>query len=63
MFRITIDIGSDFKPEDLSVKTVDRKLVVVARHEEKVPGKNCSKKFNKEFELPEQVDPNQVRTM
>lgn len=60
MFRITIDIGSDFQPQDLSVKTVDRKLVVNAKHEEKVPGKNCSKEFNKEFDLPELVDPNQV---
>jgi len=36
IFRIAVDIGTEFQPEDLTVKTVDRKLLVHARHEEKV---------------------------
>lgn len=59
-FQLTVDIGSDFQPQDLSVKTVDRKLVVHARHEEKAPGRSSCREFNREFEIPEGVDPNLV---
>lgn len=60
MFQLTVDIGSDFLPQDLTVKTVDRKLVVTARHEEKAPGRSSCRQFNREFEIPEGVDPNLV---
>jgi len=36
IFRILVDIGVEFQPGDLTVRTVDRKLVLHARHEEKV---------------------------
>lgn len=60
LFQLMVDIGSDFLPQDLTVKTVDRKLVVHARHEEKAPGRSSCRQFNREFEIPEGVDPNLV---
>jgi len=42
------------------VKTIDRKLVVHARHEEKTLGRTSCKEFNREFDLPDAVDPNQI---
>jgi HSP20 family molecular chaperone IbpA len=57
VFRIVVDIGSEFEPSDLAVKTVDRKLVVHARHEEKAPGRTSCREFNREFDLPIAVDP------
>lgn len=60
VFRIAIDIGSEFVPQDLTVKTVDRKLTVHAKHEEKTPGRTSCKEFNREFDLPDTVDPNLV---
>ena len=60
MFRIAVDIGSEFEPRDLTVKTVDRKLVVHARHEEKAPGRTSCRQFNREFDLPDAVDPHTV---
>ena len=59
-FRIILDIGSDYLPQDVTVKTVDRKLVLNARHEEKGEGRSCIKSLSREFDLPESVDPNTV---
>ncbi|KAK2154723.1 hypothetical protein LSH36_259g02003 [Paralvinella palmiformis] len=59
-FKISVDIGSDFEPQDLLVKTIDRQLIVNARHEIRLPGKTSCKEFSRQFELPENVDPNLV---
>jgi HSP20 family molecular chaperone IbpA len=59
-FKIAVDIGADFEPQDLMVKTVDRQLIVIARHEEKLPGRTSCKEFSRKFDLPEHVDPNLV---
>lgn len=54
--RLQVDIG-EFRPEDVVVKTMDRKLIVHAEHEEKTSGRTLHKEFNKEYDLPESVDP------
>lgn len=59
-FRIALDVGPEFEPQDLTIKTVDRKLVVQARHEERTPGRTSCKEFSREFDLPDSVDPNLV---
>ena len=59
-YKITVEIGQDFYPEDIMVKTVDQKLLVSAKHEEKTPGRSSFKEFSREFDLPEDVDPNLV---
>lgn len=59
-FRIAVDVGPEFGPGDLAIKTVDRKLVVNARHEERTPGRTSCKEFSREFDLPDGVDPNLV---
>ena len=53
--RLTVDAG-EFRPEELVVKTMERKLVVHAEHVEKTEGKTLHKEFNKEYELPDSVD-------
>ena len=58
--KFVVDIGPEFNPEDICVKTIDRKLQVTARHEEKSQGRTSMREFSKEFELPEDVDPNAV---
>jgi len=60
VFRIAVEIGAEFEPGDLTVKTVDRKLVVTARHEEAAPGRTSCRQFNREFDLPDAVDPHTV---
>ena len=59
-FKISVDIGNDFVPEDVVVKTVDKKLVVQAKHETKAQGRTSCKEFSRQFDLPENVDPNLV---
>jgi len=54
--KLQVDIG-EFNPEDVVVKTLDRKLIVHAEHEEKAAGRTLHKEFNKEYDLPESVDP------
>ncbi|CAG5128517.1 unnamed protein product [Candidula unifasciata] len=54
--RLQVDIG-EFRPEDVVVKTMERKLIVHAEHEEKSSGRTLHKEFNKEYDLPESVDP------
>lgn len=58
--KMTVEIGNEFKPEEIMVKTVDRKLQISAKHEEKTAGRSTMREFSKELELPENVDPNCV---
>lgn len=53
--RLTVDTG-EFRPEEVVVKTMEKKLVVHAEHVEKAAGKTLHKEFNKEYELPDSVD-------
>ena len=59
-FKVDVDI-EDFAPEELSVKTVDRKLVISARREEKVGNRTSTKELNREIYLPDTVDPYTVK--
>ena len=54
--RLTVDVG-EFSPDEIVVKTTDRKLIVHAEHEERTAGRTLHKEFNKEYDLPESVDP------
>ncbi|KAK3598799.1 hypothetical protein CHS0354_020910 [Potamilus streckersoni] len=59
-FKVEVDI-EDFKPEELQVKTVDRKLVISAKREEQIGNRTSTKEFNREFLLPDAVDPYSVK--
>lgn len=59
-YKITVDVGPEFNPQDLTVKTIDRKLTVHARHEVKTPGRTSYKEFSREFDLPDNVNPDLV---
>lgn len=54
--KLEVDVG-EFRPEEVVVKTIDKKVVVTASHEETQGGRKMSKSFNKEYELPDSVDP------
>lgn len=54
--RLSVDIG-EFSPDEIVVKTTERKLIVHAEHEERTAGRTLHKEFNKEYDLPESVDP------
>lgn len=49
--RLRFEVA-EYKPEEISVKTVDNKLKVHAKHEEKTDTKSVYKEYNREFLLP-----------
>ncbi|XP_052802228.1 uncharacterized protein LOC128232607 [Mya arenaria] len=59
-FKVDVDI-EDFAPEELSVKTVDKRLVISARREEKIGNRTSTKELNREIHLPDTVDPYAVK--
>lgn len=59
-FKVDVDI-EDFSPDELSVKTVDKRLVISARREEKLGNRTSTKELNREIYLPETVDPYSVK--
>ena len=60
-FKITFDIG-DFKPNEISVKTDGRQLIVKGDREVNVGSTVESKTFNREITLPDFVEPTSVQS-
>eukprot|EP00095_Tigriopus_kingsejongensis_P005580 maker-scaffold12_size759060-snap-gene-5.14 protein:Tk05580 transcript:maker-scaffold12_size759060-snap-gene-5.14-mRNA-1 annotation:"alpha-crystallin b chain isoform x2" len=59
--KLRFDV-SQYSPEEIMVKTVDNKLLVHAKHEEKGGGKNVYREYNREFLLPDGTDPETIRS-
>jgi len=60
-FRVSVCLGGEFEPGELTVTTLDRRLVVAAARDEAGPGRRAaSRQFRHEFELPDAVDPETV---
>ncbi|VDN05159.1 unnamed protein product [Thelazia callipaeda] len=54
--RLRFDVAQ-YKPEEVTVKTVDNKLLVHAKHEEKSPQRTVFREYNQEFMLPRGTNP------
>ena len=54
---------SQFKPEEINVKTCDNVVCVHAKHAEETPGKKKVVEFNKNYVLPDNVDPMKVKSI
>ncbi|XP_053214747.1 heat shock protein beta-1-like [Panonychus citri] len=59
--RLRYDV-SQYVPEEIVVKTIDRRLKVHAVHEENTENRKVFREFNREFLLPEGVNPEQIRS-
>jgi HSP20 family molecular chaperone IbpA len=59
--RLRFDV-SQYSPDEVSVKTVDGKLKVHAKHEEKSEFKSAYREFNKEFSLPIGTNPESIKS-
>ncbi|XP_059079991.1 heat shock protein beta-1-like isoform X2 [Tigriopus californicus] len=59
--KLRFDV-SQYSPEEIMVKTVDNKLLVHAKHEEKGGGRNVFREYNREFLLPDGTDPETIRS-
>jgi len=60
-YNIIVNV-ENFKPEELVIKTIDNRVVVEAKHEEKTSNGNTysTQSLNQSFSLPKGVDPESV---
>jgi len=59
--KLRFDV-SQYTPEEIVVKTVDQKLLVHAKHEEKTDTKSVYREYNREFLLPKGTNPEMIRS-
>ncbi|ODM92055.1 Heat shock protein beta-1 [Orchesella cincta] len=59
--KLRFDV-SQYAPEEIVLKTVDNKLLVHAKHEEKSDTKSVYREYNREFLLPSGVNPELIRS-
>lgn len=59
--KLRFDV-SDYAPEEILVKTIDNKLKVCAKHEEKSPNKTVYREYNREFMLPSGTNPELIKS-
>jgi len=61
MLKLRFDV-SQYAPEEIVVKTVDNKLLVHAKHEEKSESKSVYREYNREFLLPKGTNPESIKS-
>merc|ERR1712179_17062 len=59
--KLRFDV-SQYKPEEIVVKTVDNKLLVHAKHEEKTESRSVYREYNREFLLPKGTNPEVIKS-
>nr|XP_032511938.1 heat shock protein 30C isoform X1 [Danaus plexippus plexippus] len=59
--KLRFDV-SQYTPEEIVVKTVDNKLLVHAKHEEKSETKSVYREYNREFLLPKGTNPEAIKS-
>jgi len=59
--KLRFDV-SQYAPEEIVVKTVDNKLLVHAKHEEKSESKSVYREYNREFLLPKGTNPELIKS-
>ncbi|KAI5703404.1 hypothetical protein M8J76_012211 [Diaphorina citri] len=61
LLKLRFDV-SQYQPEEIVVKTVDNKLLVHAKHEEKSDSKSVYREYNREFLLPKGTNPESIKS-
>uniref|UniRef100_A0A2P2I338 Heat shock protein 27-like n=1 Tax=Hirondellea gigas TaxID=1518452 RepID=A0A2P2I338_9CRUS len=59
--KLRFDV-SQYRPDEIVVKTVDNKLLVHAKHEEKTESRSVYREYNREFLLPKGTNPEAIRS-
>lgn len=61
-FRVSLDV-SHFRPEELSIKTIDNKVIIHGKHEEQQDEHGfIEREFRRTYILPNDVDPDAVKS-
>ena len=60
--KLTFDVRQ-FRPEEISVKTMDQQLVVQAKHKEDSDNSKVYREYNRQFLLPPSVNPETMKSI
>lgn len=61
VLKLRFDV-TQYEPDEIVVKTVDNRLTVHAKHEEKSENRSVYREYNREFHLPDGTDIEQIRS-
>lgn len=61
VLKLRFDV-TQYAPEEIVVKTIDNRLQVHAKHEEKSDNKSVYREYNREFLLPKGTNPELIRS-
>lgn len=61
VLKLRFDV-TQYEPDEIVVKTVDNRLTVHAKHEEKSENRSVYREYNREFHLPDGTDVEQIRS-
>lgn len=61
VLKIRFDV-TQYEPDEIIVKTVDNRLTVHAKHEERSENRTVYREYNREFHLPDGTDIDQIRS-
>ncbi|CAH8583507.1 unnamed protein product [Schistosoma bovis] len=56
-FRLELPIDSEYSPGEIQIKTLNRRIYIKARHEERAPNRTSVREFSKEYDIPDNIDP------
>ena len=59
-FHVEVPVGSDYHPEEIQIRTLNNRIYVNARHEEKQSNRSTFREFSKEYDIPEHIDPKTI---
>lgn len=61
VLKLRFDV-TQYEPDEIVVKTVDNRLTVHAKHEERSENRSVYREYNREFHLPDGTDVEQIRS-
>uniref|UniRef100_A0A3Q0KMU8 SHSP domain-containing protein n=1 Tax=Schistosoma mansoni TaxID=6183 RepID=A0A3Q0KMU8_SCHMA len=56
-FRLELPIDSEYSPGEIQIKTLNRRIYIKARHEERALNRTSVREFSKEYDIPDNIDP------
>ncbi|KAF8570656.1 hypothetical protein P879_01583 [Paragonimus westermani] len=56
-FRLELPIDSEYSPAEIQIRTLNRRIYVTARHEERLSNRTAVREFSKEYDIPDNIDP------
>lgn len=61
VLKLRFDV-SQYEPDEIVVKTIDNRLTVQAKHEERSENRSVYREYNREFHLPDGTDIEQIKS-